>query len=171
MNKMLTKSKSKIKTSLDYISNQDTEILILGTLPGEMSLEIKQYYANPRNKFWGIIAYITKAELPETYDEKIKLLLKHKIGLWDVIHQAKREGSLDNNIMDEVSNKLNEFISEHNNLKIIGFNGQKSEKIFRKYFQKQENIKYIVLPSTSPANTRIKNDEKCERWKVIMKTS
>ena len=87
---------NKLKLSLPPISNDKTQILILGTLPSEISLRVKQYYANPRNQFWRIISCITnRSTVPETYEKKINLLKSNQIGLWDVLFQAKRTGSLD----------------------------------------------------------------------------
>lgn len=58
------------KTSFDPISNSDTTILILGTMPGDKSLELGEYYGHPRNKFWKIISTITDNDLPLTYKDK-----------------------------------------------------------------------------------------------------
>jgi len=156
------------KTSFDPISDLNTEVLILGTLPGEKSLELHEYYAHPRNKFWQIIATITNDKSPSTYEEKKKLLIKHKMGVWDVAHQAIRQGSLDSAIQDEEPNDLNTFISKHKHLKIIGFNGLKSESLYDKYFIRKPNIQYIVLPSSSPANASTSFEQKCKAWSQLI---
>lgn len=157
-----------IKTSFDPISNADTTILILGTMPGDKSLELGEYYGHPRNRFWKIISTITNNDLPLNYPDKQKLLLKSKIGIWDVAHKANRKGSLDSAIEDEEPKNLNDFISRHKNLKVIGFNGTKSQTFFDKYFNKKAEIKYISLPSTSPANTGINFDNICKLWRQIL---
>jgi hypoxanthine-DNA glycosylase len=157
-----------IKTSFDPISNADTTILILGTMPGDKSLELGEYYGHSRNRFWKIISIITKNELPLTYFNKKELLLKSKIGIWDVAHKANRKGSLDNAIEDEEPNDLENFIKEHKNLKVIGFNGAKSETLFDKYFDRKSDLKYISLQSTSPANTGIDFDKICKFWRQIL---
>jgi hypoxanthine-DNA glycosylase len=104
----------------------------LGTLPGEKSLEFSEYYGHSRNRFWKVISVITNNELPSNYDDKKLLLLKTRIGVWDVAHKAHREGSLDIAIKNEEPNEINSFINKHKNLKVIGFNGQKAEKLFNK---------------------------------------
>ena len=157
------------KTSFDPISNiDDTTILILGTMPGDKSIEIGEYYGHPRNRFWKIISTITGNDLPLTYSERKELLLKYKIGVWDVAHKVDRKGSLDNAIKDEEPNNLYEFITAHKNLKTICFNGKKAEVLYDKYFDKQNGIKYIALPSTSPANTTINFDDICKLWRQIL---
>lgn len=156
------------KKSFEPISNFDTEILILGTIPGDKSLAKGQYYAHSGNKFWKIIGVITNNPLPEDYSEKKALLLKTKIGIWDVAYAAQRQGSLDSAIENEQPNDLKDFIEKHKNLKVIGFNGQKAEALFDKYFHRQNNIKYVSLPSTSPANTNIGFDRMGEIWKQIL---
>jgi len=160
---------SYLKISFDPISNLDICILILGTMPGDKSLELNEYYGHPMNKFWKIISTITNNNLPLTYPDKKTLLHRIKIGIWDVAHKANRKGSLDNAIQDEVPNDLNSFIFKHKNLKVIGFNGTKAEALFAKYFTRQTGIKYISLPSTSPANTGIDFDSICKIWRQILK--
>src|SRR5690606_36145515 len=121
-----------------------------------------------RNKFWKIISTITDSELPQTYADKKDILLKSRIGIWDVAHKANRKGSLDSAIKNEEPNDLNTFIKKHRYLKIIGFNGITSEALYDKYFIRDSRIKYICLPSTSPANTRIDFDGICEKWRQIL---
>ena len=137
-------------------------------MPGDKSIELGEYYGHSRNKFWKIISTITGNDLPLTYLAKNALLLKSKIGIWDVAYKATRKGSLDNAIEDEEPNDLDNFISEHKNLKVIGFNGTKSEALFDKYFDRKSRIKYISLPSTSPANTGIDLDNICKLWRQIL---
>ena len=107
------------KTSFEPISNFDTIVLILGTIPGDKSLELVEYYGHPRNAFWKIISTITNSELPLTYLGKKQLLLKNKIGIWDVAHKAIRKGSLDSAIEDEEPNDIDNFIEKHKNLKVM----------------------------------------------------
>lgn len=156
------------KKSFDPIANSDTSILILGTMPGDKSLELAEYYGHSRNRFWKIISTITDNDLPLTYTDKKALLFKTKIGLWDVVHKANRNGSLDTAIEDEEPNDLDNFIATLPNLKVIGFNGAKSEALFDKYFDRKSGIKYISLPSTSPANTGIDFDNLCKRWRQLL---
>jgi len=159
---------SEKKTGFASISNQNTEVLILGTFPGAMSLERNEYYAHPRNRFWKIIADLKKEKFPENYAEKTELLLKHKIGVWDIAHQAQREGSLDANILEIIPNNLTDFISKHKNLKVVGFNGRKAEKLFRQHFKKLKHINYILLLSTSSANARYSYDEILDNWRQAL---
>ncbi len=119
--------------------------LILGTLPGDKSLELEEYYGHSRNRFWKIIATITENDLPLSYSDKKELLIKSKIGIWDVVHKANRKGSLDNDIKDVEQNDLEGFIARHKNLKVIGFNGKKSQALFDKYFKRKNDIKYIKV--------------------------
>ena len=164
----LKSSSTHTKTSFEPISNNNTTILILGTMPGDKSLELGEYYGHSRNKFWKIISTITGNELPPTYSDKKALLLKTKIGIWDVAHKANRQGSLDTAIENEEPNDVDGFITKHKNLKVIGFNGTKSEALYDKYFDRKGDIKYILLPSTSPANTGIDFDNICKVWRQVL---
>lgn len=157
-----------IKTSFPPISNPGATILILGTMPGDKSLELGEYYGHARNRFWKIISAITNHDLPLAYSGKKELLLKSGIAVWDVAHKANRKGSLDSAIKEEEPNDLDNFITRHKHLKIIGFNGKKSEALFDKYFERRNGIKYISLPSTSPSNAGIDFENICKLWRQIL---
>jgi hypoxanthine-DNA glycosylase len=150
------------------VAAPDTTILILGTMPGDRSIRQAEYYAHPQNKFWKIISTATNNALPKTYLEKKDLLLKYKIGIWDLLDKANRKGSLDNAIRGQEPNDLDGFIDKHPHLKVIAFNGKTAKALFGKYFNKRESIRYVCLPSTSPANTNIGFDNICALWRKIL---
>ena len=153
--------------SFSPIIYSDTKILILGSLPGKKSLELKQYYGHARNRIWKILSHLTGSDIPANYQQKKELLCKNKIGLWDVAHSAHRVGSLDSNIKDETPNDIEGLIKNYGSIKVIGFNGKKSEKMFYKYFTENLEIKYVALPSTSSANMAISFEDICARWSQL----
>jgi hypoxanthine-DNA glycosylase len=156
------------KTSFDAITDSETSVLILGTIPGDRSLELGEYYGHPRNRFWKTVATVTGSDLPTAYPDKKSLLLRSKIGLWDVAHKATRKGSLDSAIRNEEPNDVVGLISRHTNIRIVGFNGRMAEKLYDRYFDRLPGIEYISLPSTSPANAGITFDDLCNRWRRIL---
>ena len=80
-------------SSFPPIVSNDAKILILGSVPGVKSLEMQEYYAHPQNKFWKIIFELFNENFSEDYLEKIKILKKNKIAVWDVIDSCERVGS------------------------------------------------------------------------------
>ncbi|MDR3219301.1 MAG: DNA-deoxyinosine glycosylase [Dysgonamonadaceae bacterium] len=131
-----------LKQSFAPVYDTETRMLILGTLPGAKSLAYNEYYGDPRNRFWRIIAEITNYKLPESYAEKKQMLLENNIGLWDVVREANREGSLDSAIKNEAPNDLNSLILSLRNLKVIAFNGKKAAQFYDKYFKRVDGIRY-----------------------------
>jgi len=154
--------------SFPPIVNDQTETLILGTMPGAMSLEKQEYYAYPQNQFWKIM-YTLFAALPASaiFSEKIKLLQDNKIGLWDVLANCERKGSLDTHIKNHTENDIEKLLKQHPKIKTILFNGKESYKYFDRKFRHIEGIRYHVMPSTSPANT-VSFDKKLEAWRGVL---
>ena len=112
----------------------------------------------------------------DSYDDRIRFLLDKGIGLWDVLKHAQRAGSLDSNIVgsSEVPNDFRSFLQTYDSVRALGFNGQKAEEAFKSHVVPRASdaltgIKCLPLPSTSPANTTIKYDEKLEEWGAILK--
>ena len=152
--------------SFPPIVDEHSEILILGSVPGVKSLEMQQYYAHPQNQFWKIMFHLFDEEFSLDYQERIDLLRKNKIALWDVIESCERKGSLDTEIKNEIDNNIPQLIESHPNIKTIFCNGQKCYKNLIKILGKNFKIPILVLPSTSPLHT-VKFEEKLENWKVI----
>ncbi|NHZ84822.1 MAG: DNA-deoxyinosine glycosylase [Planctomycetia bacterium] len=143
------------------------KVLILGTLPSKKSLELKQYYGHPRNVFWKILFSLFSREFLSNYDNKKSLAIDNKVAIWDVCYTAVRKGSLDSAIKEENPNKIDELIAIESSITTIAFNGQKAAKLYDKYFPKFDNINYITLLSTSPANAKYSFKEKLTDWSQI----
>ena len=137
-------------------------------MPGIASLEKQEYYAHPRNHFWKII-YTLLNNLPivENFEEKIAFLQSHKIGLWDVLENCEREGSLDIHIKNHKENDFEKLFEKFSGINKIVFNGKESHKYFFKKFGQIKGITYYVMPSTSPANT-MSFEKKLEIWSTIL---
>jgi hypoxanthine-DNA glycosylase len=146
------------------IVDDNSKILILGSLPGAESLRRQQYYAHPQNRFWKVIATI--GERGETYDyaERISMLKNLCLALWDVAASAVRKGSLDSDIKDEIPNDIPSLIAEYPNIKTVIFNGRKAEAMYDKYFDRIDGVRYVYLPSTSPANAGFGFQALNEKW-------
>ena len=149
--------------------NGDATVLILGTMPGAMSLFKQEYYAHKHNAFWKIM-YTLYSELPvpDDFEAKKKLLGQNNIALWDVLKNCEREGSLDTNIKNHTENDIEGLLAQYPNIRKILFNGKESYKYFQRKFGTIENVGIIVLPSTSPANT-IKFEKKLEAWREALR--
>ena len=157
----------QITRSFDPIVYSNTKILVFGSLPGKKSLELREYYGHSRNRLWKILAHLTDNEIPKNYECKKEFLFKNNIGLWDLANSAYRQGSLDSNIKKERPNDIEDLLGARESIKVIGFNGKKAEKMFYKYFKERKHLRYLPLPSTSPANMAINFEEMCSRWSEL----
>lgn len=154
---------SNCKSFLPQINNE-SEILILGSMPGIKSLEEQKYYANPQNRFWKIMAILCNYNdlYNLKYEERIKILLNNHFALWDVINRCQRLGSLDSDIQNEIPNNIPELLNRYKNIKIICLNGNKAYTAFYKYFPElTQKYKCWKLPSTSPANAKFNLEKLC----------
>lgn len=150
------------------VVDQHTHTLILGSLPGDQSLKAAQYYANPQNQFWRLMSEVTGQELvPLDYPSRLAALLSHGIGLWDVVAQARRPGSLDSSIRERNDNDLSALVACYPHLRVIAFNGGTAARLGIKVLgDKAATLTIVALPSSSPAYT-LPYAEKALRWKVL----
>jgi hypoxanthine-DNA glycosylase len=159
------------KSGFPPIIDQNTEIFILGSLPSDKSIKAGEYYANPQNHFWKIMFSIFNNNTPlYTYKEKTELLLKNKIGLWDVLTEAERIGSLDSNIQKEVLNDFCGLFEVFANLKKLAFNGDMAFQSYLKMNVDLPRKELILLPSSSSANTRKTVQMKIDEWEIALKS-
>ena len=155
------------KSSID----NESKILILGSMPGVKSLEKQQYYAHPQNRFWKVMSVIcNEPKLSELdYETKLKILLNSNIALWDTIKSCKREGSLDSDIQNEKPNDIRKLLKTYPNIETICLNGNKSYSAFKKYFPDLlDKYTCYKMPSTSPANARYSLDILMREWTKIV---
>ena len=157
-----------ISQSFSPIIGDNPRVLILGTLPSKVSLERQQYYGHPQNKFWKIIYALFEEDYQEDYNRKVDFAREQHIAIWDVCHTAVRPGSLDAHISAEAPNRIDEILLKLPSLSLIAFNGKKAEQLFFKYFKKKEEISYVTLLSSSPANAVYSFVQKQEDWKKII---
>ena len=166
----ILKPKTSIsRQALPPVIDKTTEYLVLGTMPGEQSLLNQQYYNNPRNQFWKIIADAFNNKKPfANYSDKLATLKNNKIGLWDVLDTCDREGSSDSNIENPTLNNLNKLFKEFPNIKTVIFNGQDSYDYFNSLVHDKVDKKYLQLSSTSSANGHKTVAEKTQEWKTAL---
>lgn len=165
------------KQGLEPIVCNEPKILILGSLPGDISIESQEYYANHKNFFWRIIATITGSPVPLSYPAKKEMLAQSHIALWDVYAAAERTGSSDGNIRGGEFNDIVGFIRKNPTISTIVFNGKKAAKSYAQYLKKHPDTINIVghlhtcaCPSTSPTIlcTGLTFDDLVNRWKDIL---
>ena len=156
------------KFSFAPIVGEDARVLVLGSIPGDRSLALNEYYGHPQNRFWRVIARLCGQEVPRTYPEKREMLLRNGIALGDVAHQAVRPGSMDSDIRDEKPNDIPALAASLPQLHTIAFNGKTAERLHDKYFSRAANLRYLAMPSTSPANAAFSLERLCEHWSQMM---
>lgn len=154
------------------ISSPAARVLILGSLPGRLSIDRGEYYANPQNAFWQIIA-TRMAELPPDYAGRVAGLIEQGIALWDVLAAATRSGSLDTAIeKDAIPNNFRAFFHAHPAIELICFNGATAARLYDRHVMPaltdvQRGIARRTLPSTSGAHARLSFVEKTDRWSAL----
>lgn len=153
------------KASFAPLVDSRTRLLLLGSLPGEASLRAERYYAHPQNQFWRLAgAAMGREDLSMLdYDARLATLADAGVGLWDVVADALRAGSLDGAIRDHRPNDLAALIGELPALRAIGFNGGTAARIGRRMIGDTPGITLLDLPSSSPAYT-LSYADKRSRW-------
>lgn len=132
-----------------------SRVLLLGTIPSPASREQGFYYGHPQNRFWRVLAAIFDEPAPRTIEEKRDMLLRHHIALWDVLASCEIEGASDASIRDAQPNDLAR-IFDAADIRAVFATGTKAGELYRKLIEPTLGVPYTTLPSTSPANAKMK---------------
>lgn len=158
------------------ICGEQPRVLILGTMPGKMSLAQQQYYAHPQNAFWRILGELLHFDARGDYAARVESLKRAGIAVWDVLRFCVRESSLDADIepASEVPNEIAQLLKKHRTVRRVCFNGGKAAQSYRRHVLPQlpddlRAIEYCALPSTSPAHAGMRYAEKLAAWRVVLK--
>jgi hypoxanthine-DNA glycosylase len=154
--------------SFDPIADSNSKILILGTMPGERSLKLQQYYGHKGNHFWKIMFTLFEVPMTDQYSEKVSLLKAQGIALWDVLQYCERTGSADSAIEKEFANDFKSFHANHPNIKTIFFASKDAMHYYMKHIGESDAFAYHLLPSPSSANTWTTFAQKVESWRSIL---
>ncbi|MDP2870064.1 DNA-deoxyinosine glycosylase [Methyloversatilis sp.] len=149
-------------------------VLILGSMPGAASLGANQYYAHPRNQFWSIMGTLVGAHPALPYAERLAVLTRAGLALWDVLASCERLGSLDSAI-DLRSAQANDFVvflQRHAGIQRVLFNGALAETCFRRDVMPYVRpLDMLRLPSTSPAHAGLSATDKLQVWRASLQPS
>lgn len=149
------------------VGSRDARLLILGSLPGEASLAARRYYAHPTNQFWRLLGgAIGEALAALPYEVRLERLAARRIALWDVVAEARRQGSLDGAIRGATANELADHVATHPRLEAVAFNGRMAATIGRRALAQRPGLTLIDLPSSSAALTRPFAD-KASAWAAV----
>lgn len=149
-------------------------MLILGSLPGQVSLAMRQYYAQPQNAFWRIMDALCGAGPELSYDARAERLRAARIALWDVCKAATRPGSLDASIdmASVIANDFRSFFRTHPSIVAVFTNGGTATRLYATLVvptlpEPARSLPRNALPSTSPAHASLRLEQKIERWRIV----
>lgn len=153
------------------VASADAQVLILGSLPGEKSIAMQQYYAQRQNTFWRIMGELCGAAPEHDYAVRLERLKAAGIALWDVLAAGERRGSLDSAIVPStvIVNDFRSFFDVHPGIRFVSFNGRKAADLYRRWVlptlpPELAGLETQLLPSTSPAHASLRFEQKLELW-------
>jgi len=146
--------------------DENTEILIMGTLPGDKTLAAGQYYADRRNYFWKLVgAALNQNLVGSPYQGKISCLKENRIGSWDAYHSVIRPGSMDGDISGQEFNDFAVLKELAPKLRLVCFNG--ADAAAPEKSLTWQGYQTRPLPSSSGAY-RGDQEERLSRWKAAL---
>jgi hypoxanthine-DNA glycosylase len=158
-----------VEHTIKPIYDENSRILILGTMPSPKSREFGFYYSHPQNRFWRVLSELLHEKLPVTNEEKTAFVLQNHIALWDVLQSCRIEGADDSSIKDPVLNDIAGLLAK-TRIQAVFTTGTKAFSLYKRFCYRETHIPAIALPSTSPANCRHYNFERLkEEYSVLLK--
>lgn len=148
------------------VFDENSRILILGTMPSPKSRETGFYYGHPRNRFWKVVSDVCGEALPETIEEKTAFALRNRIAVWDVLAGCEIRGADDSSIRNPSANDMNVVLRQAD-IHAIFTTGKKATQLYKKYCYPETGMEAFCLPSTSPANCRVSYEELFKEYAVI----
>lgn len=158
------KRTGRVEHEFPPVYDENSRVLILGTIPSPKSRERGFYYMHPQNRFWRMLCAVLGEEVPQDIPGRRELCLKHGVALWDVLSECSIDGASDSSIKDAVPNPL-EVIFNSADIRAVFTTGKKAQALYERFFP--DGMKAVCLPSTSPANRTISEADMLEKYRVI----
>ena len=147
----------------------DACCLILGTFPSVKSVADGYYYANPANRFYAVLSALFQDDVCALdWTLKREWLIRHRLALYDVIESCTIHGSSDAMISDIHPANLESLLNQAP-IRRIFCNGKRAYVEYKRYFS-HLNVPVTLLPSTSPANAKIRLPELIHAWHILVES-
>jgi double-stranded uracil-DNA glycosylase len=151
-------------------------LLILGSAPGQESLNRQEYYAHPSQHFWKVMAELfgmpsANEFAQRSYGERVTWLQDRGIALWDICSAFARTGSSDADLRCTKPNDILGILKRYSSIEVIALNGQKAAQLFRRHVGSASvpGLRTLTLPSTSPAHAmKDAVHSKARKWSVLL---
>ncbi len=159
---------SRVEHTFPPFIREDSEILILGTMPSVKSREAGFYYMHPQNRFWRALFDVYSEPFSDSLDARLQLLIRYKIALFDVLLSCEITGSSDASIRDPVPNDIGALI-KNSCVSRVFTTGKTALRLYEKYCEAGAGIKAEYLPSPSPANCALQYDRLLKAYKKALR--
>lgn len=157
----------RIVHPLDPVFDERSRVLVLGTMPSPASRAAGFYYGHPRNRFWSVLAALFDEPKPRSSEERAAFALTHRIALWDVLASCTIEGASDASIVDAVPNDLSAILDVAP-VEAVFTTGAKAAALYRRFnADSVDRLPHVALPSTSPANARMRLSDLVEAYQPL----
>lgn len=179
-------NKSQVIHKIPPVWNEQSRVLILGTMPSPKSRAAGFFYMHPQNRFWRVLPAVfgetlrlpnnpgkakNAADIEAAVRERRQFLLDHKIALWDVLASCDIQGAADSSIKNAVPNDFSEIFRKAK-IRRVFCAGQTAFKLWQKHcaalYEPLCQQGAACLPSPSPANAAWSFDRLLAEWKIIL---
>ncbi len=153
----------KVFHTLEPVFDENSKVLVLGSLPSPLSRAKGFYYGHPQNRFWRVLEKVFNEEIPDSNEAKRAFLLGKGIALWDVIYSCDINGASDSSIKNAVPNDFSVIFSAAD-IKRVFTTGKTAYALYRRFTGETP----VLLPSPSPANCAVKFDDLVSSYSSIL---
>ncbi len=150
------------------VFDERSRVLILGSFPSPKSREQGFFYGHPQNRMWRVLADVFEEDVPETPEKRKAFLKEHRIAMWDVLESCEITGASDASIKNAKPNDLSRILDAAE-IAAVFTTGGKAAQYYKKFDEKKYDLPHFRLPSTSPANARMKLNELADSYRMIRK--
>lgn len=106
-------------------ADDESRVLVLGTMPSPKSRARGMYYGHPQNRFWPTLTTLWQEPRPESPEAARDFAARHHIALWDVLASCAIDGAADSSIADPVPNDVPALLARYPNIQHIVTTGKK----------------------------------------------
>lgn len=155
--------------TIEPVYDERSRVLVLGTMPSPKSREVGFFYGHPQNRFWRVMEALFGLEDRALADNDARraFLLNEHIALWDVLASCEIDGASDASIRNARPNDLRRILDAAP-ITAVFTTGTKAAHLYRRYCEDDCGMPATPLPSTSPANARMRLPELVEAYRPLL---